>query len=61
MVRFRRKARSSGQYMSQYSVSVGQVEKHLASSKEWHKVEEEFPKAIENAQAYIKAKIYSIS
>ena len=47
--------------MSWYYVSVRQTEKHLASSEELDKSEEEFSKAIENAQAYIKAKYTALS
>ena len=47
--------------MSRYYVSAGQAEKHLASSEESDKIEEEFSKAVENAQAYIKAKYTALS
>ena len=47
--------------MSRYYISVGQAEKHLASSEESDKIEEEFFKAIENAQACIKAKYTALS
>ena len=47
--------------MSRYYTSVGQAEKHLASSEKSDKIEEEFSEAIENAQAYIKAKYTALS